>query len=310
MKADTKDRREASGLALPVSVGVHVVLVLLLIFGLPFPELQTPEQEQAIAVELVPPPEETEQAQAEPPPPPPAPEQPKPENAEPEPEPPPAEQAAQQPPPPAVLQPVFRFGEQEDGERVTAGDAAEEGTPAEEEEAQQAEPQKPEAPVQPETLAAQQAEQLAAQSEQQEAEPPTPTPKPELEPAPQATEPPAAEDAGRAASRAETGVTIATTAMNDLPRGVRAGRLCVTALRERMLNSVPPYFPDLLPSFRLDEGTVLDAPRAAFRMGGEWYGLSYRCEIDKDATRVRSFAFEVSGRLSEAERRRRSLPLR
>ena len=107
-----------------------------------------------------------------------------------------------------------------------------------------------------------------------------------------------------------SGVTIATTAMNDLPRGVRAGRLCVTALRERMLNSVPPYFPDLLPSFRLDIGTVLDARSAAFRMGGEWYGLSYRCEIDKDATRVRSFAFEVSGRLSEAERQRRGLPLR
>jgi hypothetical protein len=77
-----------------------------------------------------------------------------------------------------------------------------------------------------------------------------------------------------------------------------------------MLNSVPPYFPDLLPSFRLDEGTVLDAPRAAFRMGGEWFGLSYRCEIDKDATRVRSFAFEVSGRLSQAERQRRGLPVR
>jgi len=313
MKQTAQERLREYGLALPASVVVHVVLVLLLVFGFPLPEFQQPEEEQAVEVELVPPPGEEEQkAEAEQPPPPPPP----PEQAEEQPQPPPpppaeqpAEQAEVQPPPESVLQPVFRFGEEDAGPRQNPGNAAEEGQQAERSEPQQ--PEKPqeqvEPPPQPDALAANQADQQAAQGEAQEPviEPPTLP----AEDKPEAEEPPA-EDAGQIASRVETGVTIATTSMKDLPRGVRAGRLCVTELRERMLNAVPPYYPDLLPSFRLDEGTALATQRAAFRMGGEWYSLAFRCEIDEGATRVRSFAFEVGGKLSPAERQRRGLPVR
>ena len=85
----------------------------------------------------------------------------------------------------------------------------------------------------------------------------------------------------------------------SLPRGVRGGRLCVTELRDQLRNSLPPYFPDLLPSYRLEEGTaIVDVPVAAFRVGGEWYDLSYRCQVDPNATKVVGFDFRVGNRLS------------
>ena len=98
--------------------------------------------------------------------------------------------------------------------------------------------------------------------------------------------------------------------MADVPRGVRAGRLCVTELREQLQNGLPPYYPDLLPSYRLEEGTVIDVPTAAFRVAGEWYDLSYRCEVDTNATRVVAFAFRVGGLLPRSEWTRRKLPAR
>jgi hypothetical protein len=112
-------------------------------------------------------------------------------------------------------------------------------------------------------------------------------------------------------SRQATGNPIATTAMGAVPRGVRGGRLCVTELREQLQNGLPPYYPDLLPSPRLDEGvTVIDAPGVAFRMNGQWFDLSYRCEVDADATKVVAFAFRVGDALPQSEWRRRGLPLR
>ena len=95
-----------------------------------------------------------------------------------------------------------------------------------------------------------------------------------------------------------------------MPRGVRAGRLCVTELREQLQNGLPPYYPDLLPSLPLDEGTVIDVPEAAFRMNGEWYDLTYRCEVDTNATKVVAFALRVGDLLPPSEWRRRGLPLR
>ncbi len=111
-------------------------------------------------------------------------------------------------------------------------------------------------------------------------------------------------------SQKATGDVIATTAMGDVPRGVRAGRLCVTELREQLQNGLPPYYPDLLPSYRLEEGTIIDVPTAAFRVAGEWYDLSYRCEVDANATRVVAFAFRVGSLLPRSEWRRRKLPAR
>ncbi len=309
MKEDTPDRRGRFGWGLSASFAAHLAVALLLIFGLPLPFFEA-EQEKAVDVELVPPPaeqpkkadppatpkqEEKQEAKAEPL---------KPEPPKPEPKP---EEAAR-PAPQKMLQPVFRFGEKDGGPRQALdGDAAREtlapppaALPAQEEQQ----------PAQPPALAAAKAgdeaaaapEPKPAASDAKAAE--TPAPQPPKKDAPSDEKP------GKLFSRSATGDAVATTAAGEVPRGVRAGRLCVSVLRERMRNTMPPYFPDLLPSYRLPSGNVLQANRAAFRMNGEWYDLIYRCEVDDDATRVLSFDFEVGGRVPPSDWARRGLPAR
>ena len=101
---------------------------------------------------------------------------------------------------------------------------------------------------------------------------------------------------------------VATTAMGDVPRGVRGGRLCVTALRDELRRGLPPYYPDILPAYKLGQGNVLDVPKAAFRTGGQWFDLSYRCEVDAEATRVVGFSYRVGQPLPRSEWKRRGLP--
>ena len=101
---------------------------------------------------------------------------------------------------------------------------------------------------------------------------------------------------------------VATTAMGDVPRGVRAGRLCVTALRDELRRGLPPYYPDILPAYKLEQGNVLDVPKAAFRTGGRWFDLRYRCEVDGKATRVVGFSYRVGKPLPRSEWKRRGLP--
>jgi hypothetical protein len=281
---------------------VHALVVLLLIFGLPLSLLE-PEEEQAINVDLVPPPKQEEKAKAEPPPPP---EKPK-EQAKAE-EPPAARDEPAAPAPQRVINPVFQFGEKDAGPREARdGRSPEDGAaaPEAEREAEKQQPEEPKKPQEPPTLTASKAENPAPQPDKPE----EPTPKPaEAAKKQEAAKP---KEAKKLFSQKNTGDVLATTAMADVPRGVRAGRLCVTELRDRLRNSLPPYFPDLLPSFRLeDDTTVIDAPKAAFRVGGQWFDLSYRCEVDKNATRVMAFTFRVGDLLSPGERQRRRLPPR
>ena len=116
------------------------------------------------------------------------------------------------------------------------------------------------------------------------------------------------EEAKKLFSPSATGDAVATSAMADLPRSVRGGTLCVSELREQLLRASPPYFPDLLPSNPLPKGTVIDVPDAAFRAGGRWLDLSFRCEVDADATRVVSFAFRVGAAIPRSQWQRRGFP--
>jgi hypothetical protein len=134
-------------------------------------------------------------------------------------------------------------------------------------------------------------------------------------PAPRPTPPRAAETAPdlqraqRIFSRPAIVNPEATVAMGNMPRGVRAGNLCVTELREQLRNGMPPYYPDLLPRLRLDgEGRVLNQPRTEFRMGGQWYNLSLRCTVDAGATRVTNFAYRVGDAVPRSEWAGRRLP--
>ncbi|MFD2053517.1 DUF930 domain-containing protein [Mesorhizobium calcicola] len=109
-------------------------------------------------------------------------------------------------------------------------------------------------------------------------------------------------------SQGATGDALATTSMTDVPRGQRAATLCASALQQQLLDA--SYFPDLIPSVRLKAGNVLDAPDVAFRATTGWYHLSFRCEVDTDATRVLSFNFRVGPTIPPNEWARLGLPTR
>jgi hypothetical protein len=111
-------------------------------------------------------------------------------------------------------------------------------------------------------------------------------------------------------SQKEGDDSVVTTAMRNIPRSERIGRLCATELRDQLLNASPPYLPELLPFFRLKAGTVMDVPQSAFQAGGQWYDLSFRCEVDAGAKEVVSFAFRIGRPIPHNQWKGRGLPSR
>jgi hypothetical protein len=98
------------------------------------------------------------------------------------------------------------------------------------------------------------------------------------------------------------------TAMNGMPQAARVDLLCMTELRAQLRTATPPYHADLLPSFRFEAGNVLQPRRAAFRAGGQWYELAFRCELDAGVTRVESFTYRVGEPVPRAEWSARGFP--
>lgn len=282
---------------MPASVVTHLLIAVLLIFGLPV-SLSPSQEEQAIAVELVPPPKPPEKAKVEPPPPAKAAKPEKPQEAKAETSSPTGNASAGQRSIPA-LRPVFQFGEKDAGPREAPdGNSAEDGSASP---VARLEPDKKDL-AEPPSVKALDAINPAPQPET----PKKPTPKPA-----EAVKVQSAvklQEAKKLFSQTATASPAATTAMRNVPRDVRAGRLCVTELREQLLNASPPYFPDLLPSERLKDGTVIEIPREAFRANGQWFNLSYRCEVDAQAMKVVSFAFNVGDPVPRSEWNRRGLP--
>lgn len=344
MKDNAGGKREGFGWALPISLGLHLAIPALLVFELPL-SLPVPQEEQAVDVELVAPPAPPETA-PEPPPPaaepaePPAsqPETPQPETPKPEAK---GEDARPQATP--VLRPVFQFGEKDAGPRQALdGNSAEESAieapdePLAQAEEQPAPAETPEAveaeqaaspdvaeieaaevgTVSPETLRAEdtplpaeQPEAAAPDSDVQVSLPVTsqaPTPRPARSASTSST--PKLQEAKRLFSEAATGNMMATSASGNLPRALRGGVLCVSELREQLRNASPPYFPDLLPSYPLKDGAVLEVPDAAFRVRGQWFNLSFRCNVDADVTKVVSFALRVGEPIPRSQWASRGLP--
>lgn len=108
-------------------------------------------------------------------------------------------------------------------------------------------------------------------------------------------------------SQGATGDALATTSMADVPRDQRAAKLCASALQKHLLDA--SYAPDLVPFVPLKGGNILDVPEAAFHTRTTWYRLSFRCEVDTDATSVLSFAFRVGNVIPPAEWARLGLPI-
>lgn len=307
------------------SVLLHVLFVVAMIVPIEWP--QAAPEETEIAVTLVPPPEPEEQPSEEEPEPPP-----------PEDQPPPEEQAEAPPPPPPpvpapparvplpALRPVVQFGERDQGPREeldgsAAEDSAQKPTETEQPEAEpetaeaaEEAPEKTEEPA-PKEPAPNDVALLTAEDgvpmpgDEAPAEEPTVTATETTDPAEEATEAEPLEKAETLFSTRVSDDPIAMTAMGNLPRGVRADQLCLTELRAQLTNSTPPYRPELLPSHKLGEGTVYEIRKAAFRANARWYELSFRCEVDADATRVLSFAYHVGELIPRSEWRARGFPI-
>ncbi len=288
-----------------------------------------------------PPPEEQQPAEAQaaepPPPPPPPPPAEEEQQAEEQPEPPPgeAQQDQQQADaglpdrgPLPVLRPVLEFGEEDTGPKVDVDELRRGGVdpqqPAEgeaaEPEIEQGEPADASAtpdPMEeapPETDAEAGAPTALAEGEASDGEEAA-APKDEAATADSETAatqeeaaPKPLTEASRIYSDNDTGDTIARTAMGDLPRSARIEQLCSTELLAQLRNGSPSYNPELLPSYRLQQGTVLDIRRAAFRANTRWYNLSFRCEVDPEAKRVVSFAFDIGSEVPRSEWRSRGFP--
>ncbi|WP_272911319.1 DUF930 domain-containing protein [Rhizobium sp. SL42] len=340
-------RRFGGGLGVSLLIHAAVAGALLFSFTWPEPDVpEQPPEEPVVDVTLVPPPEPPapeEPAKEEP-----APEEKPPEPAEAEAPPPPPPPAATEPPPsetppetaapevtaPPILpmRPVVQFGDKDAGPRK-ADDGSDAIDPAETaaedpEEPPVAEAEKPLEPPKEEAAAkplpeialpeadlegqvpdpsaegeALSGEAIAALNEAEVKEPETPTDEANVGAAA-----PKLDEAKKLFSTVISSDPAAMTAMNGLPRERRADQLCTTELREQLRNASPPFRPELLPSFGLKKGNLLAPAKTAFRASGQWYDLSFRCEVDDGATKVVSFGFSVGAAIPRSEWRKRRFP--
>lgn len=315
-----------------VSIALHLAIAAVLFVRLPAQELPS-AAEESISVELVPPPqeaaqqptlEETQEQEATPPSTDEPEETPPDMDAQPEGQ---ADDPAPDKVPIPVLRPVFEFADKatgSDGTEIAAAKTAPAERPSEKvaeappsapsgatEKSDSAPPATAELPdAGPGDLPAE-VEEITALDE-----PPVDGGPAEevITEAEQASDQPGLEnetltEAGRLFSESITDDPVARTAMADLPRGARVEELCSTELYAQLRHASPPHKPDLLPRFRLSRGTVLEVRRAAFRANARWYDLSFRCEVDRDATRVVTFAFAVGPEVPRSEWQTRGFPV-
>lgn len=111
----------------------------------------------------------------------------------------------------------------------------------------------------------------------------------------------------RLQSQGLIGDAMATTSMAGVPRDKRAAKLCASTLQQQLVDDA--YSPDLVPLVPLKAGNVLDVPEAAFRTRTAWHALSFRCEVDSDATTVVSFTFRVGAMIPRDQWARLGLPM-
>lgn len=280
MQGEQETGDATSRWALPASVATHLLVIALLLYGLPH-SLFTPQADDTVTVELVPPPKPSEQKEA-----------PQPKQVGKQVVPPAANPAAR----PALntMRPVMQFGDRDSGPRKST-----DGNRAQPEQAVSPHAKAPDQP-EPKPDAAK-AEDILATTQKAgntAAKPVTPA-EPEKS-APLAK-------AEKLFSTEMTSDPAAMAAIGKIPRDRRGGVLCGTELREQLIRGSPPYFPDILPSARLERGNVIDL-QAAFHSENAWRTVSFRCTVDANATKVVGFAFAVGRSIPRSEWQRLGLP--
>jgi hypothetical protein len=108
-------------------------------------------------------------------------------------------------------------------------------------------------------------------------------------------------------STSATDNPMAMVAMGTMSRGERAAELCNSELGAQLANGTPRYAASRLPKPRLRSGNVIDV-ETAFSTRSQWYNVSFRCEVDKDAMKVVSFAHDVGSAIPKNEWKSRHLP--
>ncbi len=297
------------GWGLAASLLLHVFVVALVVMEPPV-RPSPPIAEQAISVDIVPPQQSPENGQAKVSPSATATSPAQPGKADGG----PSSSARDEPNPGGdtlAQKPALRFGKEDEGPRQSPDGSSTEDQPAS--------PAPPHSAVKADAADHPVSQPLKTAADAPQPRTPEPSPKsgPAIEAktaaaktadAPQEPAPPKLREAKTLFSQKASSNPVAMVAMADLSRPDRAGRLCVTELRAQLLHVSPPYSPELLPSFRLEDGTVLDVPETAFLSKGQWRNLSYRCEVDNDAKKIVSFAFRIGDLVPRSEWNRRGLP--
>jgi len=262
-------REQRSAFGLAVAASCFLHLSIAALLFVQLPRsMPKPDSEQPVMVDLVPP----EEAK-----------------------PPPKPQAAL--PTPPSIQPAFQFGQRDMGPRkAPRGNGAEDGSATE---AARADKENDDPLSKPQEKIAQGELQVPAPATDGAAAVKIVNNTPEK---------PKLKEAKKLFSQAATGDLTATTAMAGVPRPVRAKRLCTSELQAQLVNLAPPYFPEILPAESLRDGTTIEIVDAAFLAERRWFGVSYRCEVDAEVTKVVSFAFHVGDPIPRSEWRRRGLP--
>lgn len=107
-------------------------------------------------------------------------------------------------------------------------------------------------------------------------------------------------------SQGATGNMEATSSMENVPRDQRVATLCANVLDQELQSA--DYSPHWLPTIPLKIGNVLNPTQAAFSTATQWFNVSFRCEVDADATRVLSFNFRVGPLVPPGEWTGRKFP--
>ncbi|WP_368046069.1 DUF930 domain-containing protein [Rhizobium sp. CBN3] len=104
-------------------------------------------------------------------------------------------------------------------------------------------------------------------------------------------------------SQSATDDPVARAARGNMPRGQRMNELCRTELNQQIQHVSAKYRDPELPSYPyLANATVLEVMKTgAFSKDGNWYSVRFRCEVDTDATKILSFAFEFGGLIPRSQ---------
>ncbi|HWU63461.1 MAG TPA: DUF930 domain-containing protein [Ensifer sp.] len=297
--------KRGRGWAYATSAILHAVIAAVLFLKWPDKKPE-PLKDEAVKVDIVQDkdaPKPPEQKAAEPPAPPPPP--------------PKGEAKVQQPM--STVQPFQKFGEKDEGPKKQDGDTSDgekEATDAQKDQETDAakvdqaqaatqeavkESPKDDLPGVPDILKSPNQQAAASDSS-------TGKPKEEKAATPKPAEAKEMKKANKLYSTQDVGGSLAILAMNGMPRPQRIRQLCASQVSQQLAHGTPRYDPDIVVSASPKEGNVLEMPRAYFRTREGWFEISYRCEVDNDASKVVSFAFRVGNSIPRSQWRALGFP--